>query len=99
MIAGVSKDSRVRTNRINSTDAEVGISKRSVTLRRVCNVFAPDIIADSSSEGSIDLNAATIMRKSSGTCHTEWTQIIPGSEKTLNGGPLRPKSWIKATLM
>ena len=69
--AGVSKDSNVRTKRIRSTDAEVGMSKRSVIRRRVCGVLAPDIMADSSSAGSIDLNAATIMRKASGTCPTE----------------------------
>src|SRR5215510_11017564 len=96
--AGVSKDSRVRTNKINSTDATVGISKRNVTRRKVFQVLAPDIIADSSSDGSMDLKAATIKRNASGTCPTEWTQIIPGSEKTLNGGDCRPKKYFNHTL-
>src|ERR1044071_10415398 len=88
--AGVSNDSSVRTNKIKSTDAVVGISKRSVMRLNVCHVPAPDIIADSSREGSIDLNAATINRNASGTCPTECTQIMPGNEKTLNGADLRP---------
>ncbi len=41
MSAGVSKDSNVRTNRIKSTEAVVGMSKRKVTRRKVCHVFAP----------------------------------------------------------
>src|SRR3989338_9717846 len=97
--AGVSKDSKVRTKRISRTEAEVGISKRSVTRCRVCKVSAPDIMADSSSEGSIDLNAATIMRKASGACPTEWAQIIPGREKMLNGADSNPNRDINATLM
>src|SRR5919109_671191 len=96
--AGVSKDSKVRTNKISSTEPVVGISKRNVTRRSVCHVLAPDIMADSSNEGSIDLKAATIIRKASGTWPTEWTQIIPGSEKTLNGGDCKPKRCINQTL-
>ena len=96
--AGVSKDSSVRTNNISTTDPAVGISSRRVTRRRVCQVFAPDIIADSSRDGSIDLNAATIRRNARGTWPTECTQIIPGSEKTLKGGDWRPKRFINQTL-
>src|SRR5437879_8179719 len=92
--AGVSKDSNVRTNRISSTEPAVGMSKRKVTRRNVCQVLAPDIIADSSREGSMDLNAATISRKARGTCPTECTQIIPGKENTLNGGDLRPNRFV-----
>src|SRR6266545_4441173 len=95
--AGVSNDSSVRTKRINNTDAAVGTSRRSVMRRNVCQVAAPDIIADSSKEGSIDLKAATIRRNASGTCPTEWTQIIPGKEKTLNGGDCKPKRFISQT--
>ncbi len=97
MRAGVSKDSKVRTKRMRRTEAEVGINNRSVIRRKVCQVFAPDIIADSSSEGSIDLNAATIMRKASGICPTECTQIIPGREKTLKGADSKPNRYINAT--
>src|ERR1044071_1516251 len=97
--AGVSNDSSVRTNKIKSTDAVVGISKRSVMRLNVCHVPAPDIIADSSREGSIDLKAATINRKAIGTWPTACTQIMPGSEKTLNGGDFKPKSCISQTLM
>ena len=86
-----------RTNRINSTDAAVGTSKRKVTRRKVCQVLAPDIIADSSNDGSIDLKAATIMRNASGTCPTECTQIIPGREKTLNGMDCRPNKSLNQT--
>src|SRR3954454_748026 len=96
--AGVSKDSNVRTNRISSTDPAVGISRRSVTRRKVCQVLAPDIIADSSSDGSIDLNAATIIRNASGTCPTEWTQIIPGNENTLKGADCQPNRFMSHTL-
>src|ERR1700751_5300746 len=96
--AGVSKDSSVRTNRISNTDPAVGISSLKVTRRKVFQVFAPDIMADSSKDGSIDLNAAVIMRNASGTCPTECTQIIPGSEKTLNGGDCRPNKFFNQTL-
>src|SRR5258706_13205260 len=95
--AGVSKDSSVRTNKISSTDPAVGKSKRSVTRRKVCQVLAPDIIADSSSDGSIDLNAATIIRNANGTCPTECTQIMPGSENTLNGADCKPNRLISQT--
>src|SRR5688500_14556099 len=95
--AGVSKDSKVRTNKINSTEPAVGINNRSVTRRKVCQVLAPDIIADSSKEGSMDLNAATISRNARGTWPTEWTQIIPGKENTLNGGDWRPNKLISQT--
>ena len=98
MSAGVSNDSKVRTNRISSTEPQVGISKRNVTRLSVCSVPAPDIMADSSSDGSIDLKAATIMRKASGTCPTEWTQIMPGREKTLNGGDSKPNRAMSQTL-
>src|SRR5262252_8992905 len=83
--AGVSKDSRVRTNKMSSTEPAAGVKSRNVTRRKVCQVFAPDIIADSSNEGSIDLKAAAIIRNASGTWPTACTQIIPGREKTLNG--------------
>ncbi len=96
--AGVSKDSKVRTNRMSITEPAVGISKRRVTRLKVCQVFAPDIIADSSKEGSMDLNAATISRNAKGTWPTEWTQIMPGKENTLNGGDLRPNKFISQTL-
>src|SRR2546430_13309989 len=91
MRAGVSKDSNVRTKRISSTEPAVGINNRNVTRRKVCQVLPPDIIADSSRDGSIDLKAATIMRKANGTCPTECTQIIPGKEKTLKGADSKPK--------
>ena len=65
--AGVSKDSSVRTNKMSSTEPAVGINKRSVTRLKVCQVLAPDIIADSSKDGSMDLKAAVIMRNASGT--------------------------------
>src|SRR5215204_5296903 len=96
--AGVSNDSRVRTNKMSSTEPAVGISNRNVTRLKVCQVLAPDIIADSSNDGSMDLNAAVIIKKASGTCPTEWTQIMPGKEKTLNGGDRRPNSCINQTL-
>src|SRR5215203_5189006 len=95
--AGVSKDSSVRTNKISNTDPAVGASKRKVIRLTVCQVLAPDIIADSSKDGSIDLNAAVIIKKASGTWPTEWTQIIPGREKTLNGADCRPNRCIDQT--
>src|SRR6266508_1525125 len=95
--AGVSNDSSVRTKRIRTTDAAVGISRRKVMRRKVCKVAAPDIIADSSKEGSMDLNAATMRRNANGTCPTEWTQIMPGRENTLNGGDCKPKRFINQT--
>src|SRR5215203_4542918 len=95
--AGVSNDSNVRTNRISSTEPAVGINNRNVTRRNVCQVLAPDIIADSSKEGSMDLNAATINKNANGTCPTECTQIMPGNEKTLNGGDCRPNKLINQT--
>src|ERR1051325_9412437 len=97
MSPGVSNDSSVRTNRISNTEAALGNKSRSVTRLNVCQVFAPDISADSSSDGSIDLNAAAISRNASGTCPTELTQIIPGSEKTLNGADSRFKSAFSQT--
>jgi hypothetical protein len=69
--AGVSKDSKVRTNKMSSTEPAVGISKRKVTRLKVCQVLAPDIIADSSRDGSMDLKAAVIMRNANGTWPTE----------------------------
>ena len=95
--AGVSKDSRVRTKSISNTEPAVGVNRRNVIRLKVCQVPAPDIMADSSSEGSMDLNAAVIIKKANGTCPTEWTQIIPGSEKTLNGGDLRLNNCINHT--
>jgi hypothetical protein len=97
MSAGVSKDSKVRTNRMSITEATVGISKRKVTRLKVCQVLAPDIIADSSKDGSMDLNAATMSKNAKGTWPTEWTQIIPGRENTLNGADSRPNRVINAT--
>src|SRR6266850_1274229 len=96
--AGVSKDSKVRTNKMSSTDPAVGINKRKVIRLKVCHVPAPDIIADSSKDGSIDLKAATIIRKAKGTCPTECTQIMPGREKTLNGGDFTPNRLMSQTL-
>ena len=89
----------MRTNRISITEPAVGISSLNVTRLNVCQVLAPDIIADSSKEGSIDLNAATINKKANGTCPTEWTQIMPGKEKTLNGADCRPNKFISQTFM
>src|SRR5512144_1115367 len=97
--AGVSNDSKVRPKRISRTDPAAGTSSRNVTRLKVCHAPAPDIMADSSRDGSIDLNAAVIMRKTNGTCPTEWTQIIPGKEKTLNGGDSRPKRLFNQTLI
>src|SRR5262249_24405712 len=96
--AGVSKDSRVRTNKISSTEPAVGINRRSVTRLKVCQVLAPDIIADSSKDRSMVLKAAVIMRNVKGTWPTECTQIIPGSEKTLNGAESKPKRVFSQTL-
>src|SRR6516225_8116174 len=96
--AGVSKDSRVRTKRISRTDPAAGTSNRNVTRLNVCHAPAPDIIADSSRDGSMDLKAAVIIRKAKGTWPTECTQIIPGREKTLNGGDSRPNKLFNQTL-
>jgi len=56
---------------MSTTEPAVGINKRKVTRLKVCQVLAPDIIADSSNDGSIDLNAAVMIKNASGTCPTE----------------------------
>ena len=53
-----------------------------VILRNVAQRVAPDMSADSSREGSIDRNAATISRKTIGERCRPSTQIIPQRVKT-----------------
>src|SRR5689334_20946686 len=92
MTAGTSKPSIVRTNTISMTDTMVGSISGSVTLRSVVNQLAPLTLADSSSEGSIDFNAADISRKTRGEAPSPSTHIMPGSVYTLNGEFARPNA-------
>ena len=64
--AGTSKDSSARTNRISSEPSAAGQASLNVILRAICSIDAPLISADSSSEGSMERNAAVISRKAIG---------------------------------
>src|SRR5215216_3946062 len=92
MTAGTSKPSSTRTNTMSITDTIVGTISGKVTLRSVRNQFAPLTLADSSSEGSIDLSAADMSRNTSGEIPRPSTHIMPGSVYTLNSGPSRPNA-------
>jgi hypothetical protein len=81
MPAGVPKtsaDSKLSTPRMNdrmNALVVTGSMSPSVTRRNVVHAEAPDIRLDSSSAGSIDLNAPTISRNRNGVeycimCHT-----------------------------
>ncbi len=60
-----------------------GRASPSVTLRNAVSPDAPDAIAASSSDGSIDVNVATAMMNAVGVTCIAWMKIIPGSEYAL----------------
>ena len=64
--AGTSKDSIARTKRMSSVAKIAGSASGSVTRAATCSTFAPLMIADSSSAGSIARNAAVISRNATG---------------------------------
>jgi hypothetical protein len=64
--AGTSNDSIERTNRINSEPSAAGQASFKVMRRAICSTEAPLISADSSSEGSMERNAAVISRNAIG---------------------------------
>ena len=59
-----------------------GRASGTVTLRKTVQRPAPDINADSSSDGSIERNDATMSRKTIGDSCSPSTQIIPQMLKT-----------------
>ena len=69
--------------------SSAGRTSGSVTLRSVWIRVAPDIRADSSSDGSMDRNAATMSRKTMGEECRPSTQIIPQMVKMSNGADPR----------
>ena len=78
MIAGTSKPSSARTNRMSSTDATLGSSSGSVTRRNVFHAFARLAAAASSRLGSIARNAALMRTNASGALWRPSIHIIPG---------------------
>ena len=64
--AGTSNDSIERTNRINSDPSAAGQASRKVIRRAICGTEAPLIAACSSSDGSMERNAAVISRNAIG---------------------------------
>ena len=64
--AGTSNDSSERTNRIRSDPTAAGQDSFSVICQAICRIEAPLIIADSSSDGSMERNAAVINRNAIG---------------------------------
>ena len=59
-----------------------GRASGTVTLRKTVHRPAPDMNADSSSDGSIERNDATMRRKTIGDSCSPSTQIIPQMLKT-----------------
>src|SRR5918994_1791579 len=98
MPAGVPKinaDSKLSTPRMNdSMNALVvtGSMRPSVTRRKVVHVEAPEVRLDSSSAGSIDLNAPTIRRKRKGLEYCIMCHTTPPYEYTLTSGSRLPVS-------
>ena len=82
---GTSKLSRDWTNISSAAEIRAGRSSGIVIRRSTVRRGAPDIAADSSSEGSIARNAATISRNATGARCRPWTQIMPGTLNTLTG--------------
>lgn len=64
--AGTSKDSIARTNRISKVAKIAGQESLSVMRHAIWKMLAPLIIADSSIDGSIERNAAVMIRKAIG---------------------------------
>ena len=64
--AGTSNDSSPRTTMISRAAYSAGRASGSVIRRNTVRSRAPLMIADSSSDGSIERNDATIRRKTSG---------------------------------
>ena len=62
---------------ISAAARRAGRTSGMVTRRKVCTRVAPLISDDSSSEGSVDRNAATMKRKTIGERCRPSTQIIP----------------------
>jgi hypothetical protein len=89
-IAGVSKPSRARTIMIRSPASRAGRTRGRVILRMTPARLAPLIIADSSSDGSSDRNAAAIRRKTMGDMCSPSTRIMPPIEKTSKRRNPRP---------
>jgi hypothetical protein len=83
MPAGVPKisaDSKLSTPRMNDSRKALvvtGSMSPKVTRRKVVHPEAPDIRLDSSSAGSIDLNAPTIRRKRNGVEYCIMCQTTP----------------------
>src|SRR6266851_8333717 len=97
--AGTSKASRPRTSTMSTTDATAGSINGTVTVRKVWNGFAPLMLADSSSDASINLNAEDTNRKTSGDDDRPSTQIMPPRLYTLNGAAGRPRPARSAALI
>src|SRR6185437_6829026 len=76
--AGTSNDSSPRTTMIKIAAYSAGLASGSVTRKKTRHIGAPLMIADSSSDGSIERNDATISRKTSGARCTPSMKIIPG---------------------
>ena len=83
--AGTSNDSSPRTIMIRTPAKIAGFASGSVIRRKTVRSGAPLITADSSSEGSIERNDATISRNTSGARCSPSTSDIPYSEKMLKG--------------
>ena len=69
-----------RTNRINSVANTAGQASGSVTRRATCSTFAPLMMADSSSAGSMARTAAVIRNMAAGEYCKPSTQTMPASE-------------------
>ncbi len=76
--AGTSNDSSPRTTMISAPAYSAGRTSGTVMRRNTVGREAPLMIADSSSDGSIDRSAAAISRKTSGARCSPSIQIIPG---------------------
>src|ERR1051325_139272 len=86
--AGISKDSKERMKISSITEKNAGSMSRSEMRRIVCQSFAPHAAEASSSEGSMDRNAAASIRNTNGDQSSDSTKIIPHSEYTFTTGSL-----------
>jgi hypothetical protein len=77
---GTSNDAIVWMNTSNAAATMAGRASASVTRRNATSPVAPEAIAASSIEGSIEVNVATAMMNAVGATCMACTKIMPGSE-------------------
>ena len=78
--AGTSKDSKAFTKMSKVKPQSAGSDMRRVTLAKARTGLAPDIIAASSKEASVERSTADISRKVSGTKPMPSINIMPQRE-------------------